>query len=307
MPPIRAGANSEILYNLSSIGSGGMEGIVTEAGTTAHVRRVAAGSGSSFYWAMRLLPPDRRDAMFAVYAFCRAVDDIADGDLSAADKAEGLDFWRREVGRIFHGTPATETGCALQDAQLRFGLDRAIMEAVIDGVAMDATGEALAPDMATLTEYCNRVASAVGLLSIKIFGDDSTDARKGAVALGHALQLTNILRDVAEDAGRGRLYLPRELLEDYGIDYADPAVAVRNPALASVCEELAEVAENRFAVAGEAFASCDRKALKPAFAMMEVYHILLRKLRARGWKRLDRRPRVGGLRKLWIALKYTLA
>jgi phytoene synthase len=284
-----------------------MDSILKEVEKKAHVRRVAAGSGSSFYWAMRLLPPDRRDAMFAVYAFCREVDDIADGELSAEEKRQGLDYWRQEIGRIFGGTPETGTGCALQDAALRFGLDRKIMEAIVDGVAMDATGAAVAPDMDTLTEYCSRVASAVGLLSIRIFGDDSDDARKGAIALGHALQLTNILRDVAEDAGRGRLYLPRELLEDYGIDFADPAGVVRNPAVAAVCRDLAEVAEGRFAAAGEAFAGCDRKALKPAFAMMEVYHILLGKLRARGWKRLDRRPRVGWLRKLWIALKYAIA
>lgn len=284
-----------------------MEAIVTDAESRTQVRRVAAGSGSSFYWPMRLLPPDRRDAMFAVYAFCREIDDIADGDLPAEEKARGLDEWRAEIGRIFGGTPETGTGCALQDAVMRFGLDRTMMEAIVDGVAMDATGAAVAPDMDTLIEYCNRVASAVGLLSIRIFGDDSEQAREGAIALGHALQLTNILRDVAEDAARGRLYLPRELMEDYGIDFADPAAAVRNPAVASVCEDLAEVAERRFAAAGEAFAACDRKALKPAFAMMEVYRILLRKLRARGWRRLDRRPRLGRLHKLWIALKYTLA
>lgn len=273
----------------------------------AQARRIAAESGSSFYWPMRLLPPAQRDAMFAVYAFCREVDDIADGDLTAEEKAWNLDYWRQEIDRIFGGTPETETACALQDAALRFGLDRRIVEAIVDGVAMDTTGAAVAPDMDTLTQYCNRVASAVGLLSIRILGDDSDDARRGAIALGHALQLTNILRDVAEDAARGRLYLPRELLDDYDIDFADPAAAVRNPAVASVCEDLASVAEDRFAVAREAFAACDRRALKPALAMMEVYRILLCKLRARGWRRLDRRPRLGRLRKFWIALKYTLA
>jgi len=280
---------------------------VTDQQTRTQVRRVAAESGSSFYWPMRLLPPDRRDAMFAVYAFCREVDDIADGDLPAEDKVRHLDFWRDEIARIFGGTPETGTGCALQDAAMRFGLERKIMEAIVDGVAMDATGTAVAPDMDTLIDYCNRVASAVGLLSIRIFGDDSGAAREGAIALGHALQLTNILRDVAEDADRGRFYLPRELLADHGVDFADPAAALRDPALAAVCEDVAEVAESRFAAAGEAFAACDRKALKPALAMMEVYRLLLRKLRARGWRRLDRRPRVGRLRRLWIALKYTLS
>ncbi len=284
-----------------------MDAIVTDAEARAQVRRVAARSGSSFYWPMRLLPPDRRDAMFAVYAFCRAVDDIADGELSVAEKAQALDAWRDEIRRIFGGTPETATGRALQDAALRFGLQRSVMETIVDGVAMDATGAAVAPDMDTLVQYCNRVASAVGLLSIRIFGDDSGPAREGAIALGHALQLTNILRDVAEDADRGRCYLPRELMEEHGVAFADPATVPQDPALAAVCEDVAEVAERRFAAASEAFAACDRKALKPALAMMEVYRLLLRKLRARGWRRLDRRPRVGRLRGLWIALKYTLA
>jgi len=294
------------LYAFCAVEGGGTDVVVTEAETMAQVRRVAAGSGSSFYWPMRLLPPDRRDAMFAVYAFCREVDDIADGDLPAEDKVRGLDFWRAEIARIFGGTPETGTGAALQDAVIRFGLKRKVMESIVDGVAMDATGAAVAPDMDTLVEYCNRVASAVGLLSIRILGDDSGAAREGAIALGHALQLTNILRDIGEDADRGRFYLPRELMEDHGVDFADPAAALQNPALAAVCEDVAEVAERRFAAASEAFAACDRKAIKPALAMMEVYRLLLRKLRARGWRRLDRRPRVGRLRRLWIALKYTL-
>jgi len=271
---------------------------------SAEIRRIVEDAGTSFYWAMRLLPEARRDAMFAVYAFCRAVDDIADGDLPVADKRAGLEEWRAEIARIFEGEPDSTVGRALAAAARDYGLERGAMEAIVDGVEMDATGEALAPDMNTLIAYCNRVASAVGLLSIKVFGDDSEAARRGAIALGHAMQLTNILRDVVEDAARGRLYLPRELLVEYGIDSTDPAVVIDEPAVAAVCDELAEVAENRFAEAATAFAACDRKALKPAFAMMDVYRLLLRRLRARGWTRLDKHPRVGPLAKLWIALKY---
>jgi phytoene synthase len=160
--------------------------------------------------------------------------------------------------------------------------------------------------MATLVTYCDRVASAVGLLSIKIFGDDSEAARRGAVALGQALQLTNILRDIAEDAARGRLYLPSELLAEYGIRSTDPAIVIDEPALAGVCDELAAVAEKRFTEAREAFSACDRKALKPAFAMMEVYRALLNRMRSRGWVRLDMRPRIGPIAKLWIAARHML-
>lgn len=276
------------------------------AEATAEIRRAVEGAGTSFYWAMRLLPVERRDAMFAIYAFCREVDDIADGDLPVEQKRAGLDEWRAEIARIFGGEPESTVGRALAAATRDYGLDRGAMEAIVDGVEMDATGESLAPNMDTLITYCNRVASAVGLLSIKVFGDDSEDARRGAVALGHALQLTNILRDVTEDAAIGRLYLPRELLLEYGIDNADPAWVIDNPAVSAVCDELAEVAANRFAEARKSFASCDRKALKPAFAMMDVYRLLLRRMQTRGWTRLDKRVRIGPLSKLWIALKHML-
>ena len=280
--------------------------MIAEDNAAVEVRRIVEDAGTSFYWAMRLLPAERRDAMFAVYAFCRAVDDIADGELPVADKRAGLDGWRAEIARIFEGEPESAVGRALAAATSEYRLDRGVMEAIVDGMEMDATGEALAPDMETLISYCNRVASAVGLLSIKVFGDDSQDARHGAIALGHALQLTNILRDVFDDAAQGRLYLPRELLEEYGITDFNPSAVIENPAVAGVCDELSEVAENRFAEAAKAFAACDRKALKPAFAMMDVYRLLLRRMRVRGWTRLDKRVRIGPLAKLWVALKHML-
>ena len=270
-------------------------------------RRIAVKSGSSFYWPMRLLPPERRDAMFAIYAFCRAVDDIADGDLPPQEKAGALAEWRAEIGRIVAGRPQTAIGRALLDARSGFGLDRSDLEAVLDGVAMDVSGEMQAPDMATLTLYCRRVAGAVGLLSLKVFGDDSPTARRGAVALGHAMQLTNILRDVGEDAARGRLYLPRDLLVEHGIAVTDPSAVVTRPAVAAVCAELGAIAAQRFADAEAAFAGCDRRALRPAFAMMEVYRLLLRRMARGGWRRLDRRPRIGRATKLWVAVKHLLA
>ena len=280
--------------------------MTAEDKAAGEVRRIVEDAGTSFYWAMRLLPAERRDAMFAIYAFCREVDDIADGDLPLAEKQAGLDEWRAEIARIFEGEAESTVGRALAAATSDYGLDRGVMEAVIDGMEMDATGEALAPDMDTLIAYCNRVASAVGLLSIKVFGDDSEDARRGAIALGHALQLTNILRDLVEDAARGRLYLPRELLVEYGIEATDPAEVIEIPSVSAVCDALAEVAANRFAEARKSFKLCNRKALKPAFAMMDVYRLLLRRMQARGWTRLNKRVRIGPLAKLWIALRHML-
>jgi len=275
-------------------------------GASAEIRRIVEGAGTSFYWAMRLLPAERRDAMFAIYAFCREVDDIADGDLPVADKRRGLNEWRAEIARIFEGEPESAVGRALAAATRDYELDRGAMEAIIDGMEMDATGEALAPDMDTLITYCNRVASAVGLLSIKVFGEDSDEARRGAVSLGHALQLTNILRDVVDDAAQGRLYLPRELLAEYGIDSIDPAEVIDKPSVSAVCDDLSEVAARRFESARKSFNKCNRKALKPAFAMMDVYQLLLRRMQSRGWTRLDKRVRIGPLARLWIALKHML-
>lgn len=284
-----------------------MNDAATGAADAAEIQRIVAGSGSSFYWAMRLLRRDRRAAMFAIYAFCRAVDDIADEDGPATEKQRQLAEWRDEIVRVYESEPKTGTGRALSIAIKTFGLAQKDFEAIIDGVEMDATGAAQAPDMATLELYCARVAGAVGLLSIKVFGDDSPAARRGALALGTAMQLTNILRDLAEDAGRGRLYLPREQLEAQGIVSNDPDTVLAHPAIGDACAAVAHIAEGRFRQAEFEFTVCSRKALRPALAMMAVYRLLLRRLQERGWTKLDERPRIGKMTRLWIALRASFA
>ena len=183
----------------------------------AHVQAVVAASGSSFYWSMRLLPRAKRDAMYAIYAFCREVDDIADGAASPAAKLAELDGWRVEIAALFAGRPSRPTTRALALPVSRFALPRAEFDAMIDGMEMDAGERMRAPSLAELERYCRCVAGAVGLLSVHVFGTRGPQLEQGALALGEALQLTNILRDLAEDAGRGRLYLPRELLDRHGI------------------------------------------------------------------------------------------
>lgn len=273
----------------------------------AEMRRIVRDSGSSFYWPMRLLPRERRTAMHAVYAFCRAVDDIADGPAPAAEKRRALEGWRAELDRVHGGAPRTAVGRALAAAVARFGLARADLAAVIEGVEMDVSGAAHAPDLATLELYCARVAGAVGLLSVRVFGADSEAARRGALALGHAMQLTNILRDLSEDAARGRLYLPREILQRHGIATADPGAATRHPAIGRACAELAAIAETRFGEAERAFAACPRRRLRPALAMMAVYRLLLRRLGDRGWAPLADKPRIGRATLLWTALRAGFA
>ena len=269
-----------------------------------HVRAVTAASGTSFYWGMRVLPPARRRAMYAIYAFCREVDDIADGPQPQDQRLAGLAEWRAEVDRIFAGEPNTLTGRALLEPVRAFSLAREDFLSVIDGVAMDARESMRAPPLAVLEQYCARVAGAVGLLSIRAFGDGSPRARDHALALGQALQFTNILRDLHEDAQRGRLYLPRELLLRHGITATDPRAVLEHEALPAVCTEVAAIARQCFAEAAEALGDCDRQALRPAIIMMVIYRRILDRLVHRGWRRLDEPVEVAKPEKIWIALRY---
>ncbi len=271
----------------------------------AAVRARVEAAGTSFYWAMRVLPEARRDAMFAIYAFCREVDDIADGADPPDVKRRDLDAWRREIEALFAGHPATTAGRALLEPTRAFGLRRADFLAVIDGMEMDAA-EIRAPSLAELDLYCDRVASAVGRLSVRAFGVATEAADRVAHALGRALQLTNILRDLAEDGERGRLYLPRELLVAEGISATDPATVLKHPALPRVCEALVRIAEARFREARAARRECPRRPMRPAAAMGAVYHAILERLRRRGWRDLDRGVRIPKALKLWFALRYGL-
>jgi len=200
-----------------------------DAHTTAvHPPPAARAGGSSFYLAMRILGRERREAMFEIYSFCREVDDIADGDGPRSDRLERLAEWRRDIGALCAGriVPARE---GLAAAIGRFGLREDDFLAVIDGMEMDARADIVAPSLEQLDLYCDRVASAVGRLSVRVFGLDDTEGRALAHYLGRALQLTNILRDIDEDAAIGRLYLPQEALLQANIEIADPLSVVAHP------------------------------------------------------------------------------
>lgn len=272
---------------------------------------VAERSGSTFYWPMRLLPRSKRAAMFAIYAFCRRIDDIADEPGDTAEKRAALDGWRREIRSLYAGgAPTSPLAAALKGAIDRYGLPRGELEALIDGMAMDV-GEGLrGPALPTLRLYCRRVAGAVGMLAIRVFDRADAATESFALALGEALQLTNILRDLAEDAQLGRLYLPRELLDEADIGSNEPETVLAHPNLPQACEALAELAEARFLEARRiidaAARSTRRGSLWAAVAMMVLYHRLLCRLRARGWTDLTRRVRVGKRESAWVALRCAL-
>ena len=272
----------------------------------AQIRARVEAAGTSFYWAMRMLPEQRRDAMFAIYAFCREVDDIADSDETPADKCRALELWRDEIAKLYSGSPASALGRALLQPVSAFSLRREDFLAVIDGMEMDAISDIRAPSVAELDLYCDRVASAVGRLSVRAFGVETEAADRVAHSLGRALQLTNILRDLAEDGLRGRLYLPREILEAHGIESSDPQEVLSHPALPLVCQSLAAIADGHFADARRAMAQCPRRPMRPAATMEAVYRAILQRLRRRGWQKIDEPVRVSKPVKLWLALRHGL-
>jgi len=270
------------------------------------VQDVVVKARTSFYWAMRLLPVDKRQAMFAVYAFCRVVDDIADGDLPEAAKLRQLQGWRDEIDRLYAGAARDPIARALVDPVRRFDLGREDFLAMIDGMETDARGGLVAPTTAELELYCSRVAGAVGLLSVRIFGAPREAGRRLAKSLGDAVQLTNVLRDVVEDAALGRLYLPRELLEKHGVPMHAPAAALAHPHIARACDDLADVAALRFDEALAQLAALPRRPLKPARLILVVYRQLFRRLRQRGFARLDEAVRLSKTEKLWLLLRHGL-
>jgi phytoene synthase len=272
----------------------------------AEMRALVERSGTSFHSAMRMLPAPRRDAMYAIYAFCRAVDDIADEPGTLAEKRGGLAAWRQEIDALYAGQPSYRIALALEEPVRAFALRREDFLAVIDGMQMDAERDIRAPSLAELDLYCDRVASAVGRLSVRAFGATEARADDVASSLGRALQLTNILRDLQEDAERGRLYLPKDLLARHGITTDEPLAALRHPALPKVCADLAAIARQHYADADAAMADCARGPMRPAALMGAVYRDYLGLLERRGWNPLGAPLKLSKPRKLWLVLRHGL-
>ncbi|MBL8832055.1 MAG: squalene/phytoene synthase family protein [Rhodospirillales bacterium] len=235
---------------------------------------MSARRRSTFYWAMRLLPRARREALFALYDIARAIDDVADGPGSAMERRAGLERWRRQVAAIYEGTPDDPVALAFRPHAHAFGLPRAELDALIDGQAMDLEPQKF--DEALFVLYCRRVAGTIGMLSLPIFGASGEGAHRYALALGEALQRVNVLRDIDEDAARGRDYLPEP----------------RDAFAARAAEKLA--------AARAMLPGLDRHALRPAIVMGELYATLLARVRAgRRLSRLDKLVAV--LRGLWAS------
>lgn len=262
-------------------------------------------SGSSFYAGMRMLPPDRREAVYQIYSFCRAVDDVADAGGPRPPRIAQLAQWRADVDQLYAGTPPPRLK-GLDEPRRRFALERADFMAIIDGMEMDVVEDIRAPEWAKLDRYCDCVASAVGRLCVNVFGLARTDGVELAHHLGRALQLTNILRDLDEDASLGRLYLPREALRDAGIESSDPDTVLADARLPAATTPVLERARGHFREADAVMRRCPSRLVRAPRLMEQAYRVLLRKLIARGWAPPRAKVSIGKLRLLWIVARYGL-
>jgi presqualene diphosphate synthase len=259
-------------------------------------------SGSSFYAAMRIMPRHQRDAMFEIYSFCRAVDDVADAKAPRPPRLAELTRWRADFDALYAGHPPPHLR-QLATAVKTFGLERADFLAIIDGMEMDVVADIRAPGTDTLDLYCDRVASAVGRLSVKVFGMERGDGVALAHHLGRALQLTNILRDLDEDADIGRLYVPREALLDAGITTTEPVLAMMNPALEKACAPLVARAWNHFGEAEAIMRRSPRRIVRTPRIMATAYKLKLEHLVARGWSAPREPIRISRPHLIWAIIR----
>ena len=259
-------------------------------------------SRSSFYTGMRILPRAQREAMFEIYSFCRAVDDIADDPGPREGRLRQLAQWRSDIDALYRGAPPAALA-GLAEAVRRFDLQRQDLLAIIDGMEMDVLADIRAPDRATLDLYCDRVACAVGRLSVRVFGVQRDAGLALAHHLGLALQLTNILRDLDEDASLGRLYLPREALHAHGITATDPHEVLAHPALGKACALIVERAQEHFRRARAIMAQNPRRVVRAPRIMGEAYQAILDALIARGFAPPRARVRLPRAKLAFIVLR----
>ena len=277
----------------------------------AQIAGLVKSASTSFYGAMRVLPRQQREAIFAVYAFCRAVDDVADDEgASQYERLTALEHWRSDIDDLYNHQPGTLITRALGGPVQNFDLNKSDFLAVIDGMEMDARGPIVAPEADTLSLYCDRVASAVGRLCVCIFGEPGVNGIAVAKHLGLALQLANILRDVGEDAEIGRLYLPGERLREHGISFKQPSDVLSHRNYGALWLDVAGDAHEAFAAAELALGKCNARKMRPARIMLEVYKRNLDRMCALSDAQLGdmavSKRLVGKAEKIMIALRYGL-
>ena len=269
------------------------------------IKQIVKKSGTSFFWSMRMLPKPKREAMYTIYAFCRHIDDIVDGDTDMAEKQELLQAWREEIDNIYDKkVPATEIGRRIYKNCMRFKLPKEEFLRLINSISMDVPNPVQAPSMDKFLEYCRGVAGVPGNLSLRIFGCNNENIiNELAINLGNALQITNILRDVKEDAMSNRLYIPKEFLLQANIASTDPKAVVVDKNLAIAREELAKMADDYFKKSEVLIQQLDKKTARPVKMIAAIYRKYFKIMKNRGWEIISPKPQISKMKKLKLALR----
>ena len=267
-----------------------------------YCQQKATQSGSSFYYSFMFLPPERRRAITALYAFCREVDDAVDEPADPQVARAKLDWWRHEVARLYAGQAQHPVTIALVPAIGPFNIQQRQLGEIMDGMEMDLTQNRY-PDFESLRLYCHRVAGVVGLLAANIFGYRNPKTLDYAENLGLAFQLTNIIRDVGEDARKDRIYIPSDEMQRFGVSAADVLNAQHTENFSRLIEFQVRRVENFYAEALAALPAEDRRAQRPGLVMAAIYRAVLEEIGRDGYQVLTRRTKLTPIRKLWIAWK----
>ena len=269
------------------------------------IKKIVKKSGTSFFWSMRMLPQAKRQAMYTLYAFCRHIDDIADEPGDINEKLELLNIWRQEMDNIYDKkVPATDIGRKIYKNCMRFKLPKDEFIKLINTVAAELVSPMHGPNLPQLMHYCDGVAVAPGNLSMRIFGfEDEKIIRDLAKSLGTALQLTNILRDVKEDADIGRLYIPHEFLQKAGVNSTDPKTVVIDKNLSVAREELAKIAQEEYKKSSQIIKTLNKKLARPVRIIFTVYKRYFEIMNTRGWEIISPKPKLGKFNKFFIILK----
>ena len=273
---------------------------IVNASANAYCEEKAAASGSSFYYSFLFLEPPRRQAITALYAFCREVDDVVDECPDPALAGTKLAWWRSEVAALYAGSPSHPVTQALTEAMQKYSIPQEQLQEIIDGMEMDLQ-QARYADFKSLHLYCYRVASVVGLLAAEIFGYTDRRTLKYAHDLGLAFQLTNIIRDVGEDARRGRIYLPQDELQKFGVTEADLIASRYSEHFTALMQFQLQRARAMYAQAFAQLPQADRKTQRAGLIMAAIYQSTLDEIERDGYQVLHQRTALTPLRKLWIA------
>ena len=268
----------------------------------AYCQQKTAQSGSSFYYSFLFLPPERRRAITALYAFCREVDDTVDDCTDQGIARTKLAWWRGEVAAMFDGQPTHPVMLALQPHLTNYALEQGHLQAIIDGMEMDLD-QTRYLDYPALRSYCWHVASVVGILSASIFGASKPETLRYAEKLGHAFQLTNIIRDVGEDARKGRIYLPISELQQFGVTAADLLNARHSDKFEALMRFQVERAKKVYDEAFALLPQADRRAQRPGLMMAAIYRTVLDEIERDNYRVLTQRISLTPIRKLWLAWK----